>query len=226
MNDRVEMYFSFRSPYSWLGFLRLNRAIPDLGVEVDFTPVFPNPKGPEPQVTADPRRRHYLIEDVERITAAYGLEVKWPGKVDTDWARPHLAAICAEDLGRGREFIEAGFRARFQQGLDLGADETLAGVSTEAGLDPEALMAACEAPEYRDRLQVGFARAEQNRLFGVPFCTFRGRKFWGNDRLEWLIREIDHGRGCRVPDLTKDPFVSPCRSPLGDSSPTPKGALR
>jgi 2-hydroxychromene-2-carboxylate isomerase len=218
MNDRVEMYFSFRSPYSWLGFFRFDRAMRGLAVGVDFTPVFPDPKGPEPQVTADQRRLHYLIADVGRITDAYGLSVKWPGKIDTDWVRPHSAAICAGDLGRGREFIGAAFRARFQQGLDLGADETLAHVAKEAGLDPDALLPACEAPEYGEKLRAGFARAEQDRVFGVPFCVFRGQKFWGNDRLEWLIREIHQALGRPVPDLTTDPFVAPCHSPLGDPS--------
>ena len=27
-------------------------------------------------------------------------------------------------------------------------------------------------------------------VFGFPFFLFRGQRFWGNDRIEWLVRAI------------------------------------
>ena len=27
-------------------------------------------------------------------------------------------------------------------------------------------------------------------MFGVPLFVYRGEPFWGNDRIEWLVRAI------------------------------------
>jgi 2-hydroxychromene-2-carboxylate isomerase len=155
------------------------------------------------------------MEDVERIAAAYGLAVRWPGKIDTDWMRPHAACLHAGDAGLLEPFVAAGFRARFQRGLDLGQDEVLEQLAEEAGLEPRALVAACDAPELHARIRAGLARFAQRKLFGVPFFVFQGRRFWGNDRLEWLLRDVCRELGEPVPDLASDPFARPCPAPLG-----------
>jgi hypothetical protein len=32
--------------------------------------------------------------------------------------------------------------------------------------------------------------AETDGVFGFPFFVYAGQKFWGNDRVEWLVRAI------------------------------------
>jgi len=43
-------------------------------------------------------------------------------------------------------------------------------------------------------------RAQQDRLFGVPFFVYRGEKFWGNDRIEWLRSAIETETAALVAD--------------------------
>ncbi len=35
----------------------------------------------------------------------------------------------------------------------------------------------------------------EDGLFGVPTFVYRGETFWGNDRIEWLIRAVRRGAG-------------------------------
>ncbi len=46
-------------------------------------------------------------------------------------------------------------------------------------------------------------------VFGVPFFVYKDSIYWGNDRLEWLLREINDNFGTLLPDLTVDPFRRP-----------------
>lgn len=205
----VEMFFSFRSPYAWLGFERLWRVSGELAIDVRYIPVFPPPGSGEPRITADPRQRRYMTEDVERIARAYGYTLRWPGKMDADWMRSHAAAALALREGRGPEFISAAFRARFERGEDLGDDGVLAAAGEEAGLDGAEVVAAADDPKLHEVVQLGFMRAGEAEIVGVPFFVLQGQRYWGNDRLEWLLRAVRQARGEPVPDLKADPLSPP-----------------
>ena len=212
MSSSVTLFYSFRSPYSWLGFHRARRVLPALDVELRSVPVFP-PPGLVTASTSTPRRLAYTLEDSARVARAYGLIVRWPEEMDTDWVRPHASAYWAAAAGRGDAFIAAAFAARFERGLDLGSATVLQGLARDIDLDGEACVAAADDPERHRQVWQGMAEAQATGIFGVPTFDFEGQTFWGNDRLEWLIRAIEQSRGRAVPDLVAHPLAAPCDAP-------------
>ena len=94
------------------------------------------------------------------------------------------------EAGRGAEFVFAAHVARFERGEDLGAAPALAAVAREVGLDPDACVAAADDPARHAQVWQGMAEAQATGIFGVPTFVLDGELFWGNDRLEWLIRRI------------------------------------
>jgi 2-hydroxychromene-2-carboxylate isomerase len=209
MTPLVTLYYSFRSPYSWFGFHRARRALPACGAELRSVPVFP-PPGMVTASTSTPRRLAYTREDCERIAAAYGLRVRWPEALDTDWVRPHACAYWAADAGLEEAFIAAAFAARFERGLDLGAAPVLEGIAREIGLDGDACVAAADDPARHGQVWQGMAQAQGSGIFGVPTFVYEGKLFWGNDRLEWVLRAIAESRGDPVADLAAQPLAAPC----------------
>jgi 2-hydroxychromene-2-carboxylate isomerase len=206
--DAIRFYFSFRSPYSWLAFHRIDRALEGLPVEVRRIPVYPPPQF-DNDPAASPVKLHYVLTDVERIAGAYGLSVRWPTVRDTRWLLPHAAYLCAEDLGKGAAFARAVFAARFLEGQDVGDPGTLARLAGACGLDGEALLRAAGDPALEGRVAEGIFEGVREGLFGVPFFVYRDQAFWGNDRLEWLVRAVRLDAGLPVPDLHADPIANP-----------------
>jgi len=206
--ESVELYFSFRSPYSWLVFHRLEAAFRDLPVALTFVPAYPAGDFPN-DPAALPAKLAYLIADVGRIAEAYGLSPRWPGKIDTDWPRPHAAFLGADDRGRGLAFARAAFAARFERGLDLAADSTLEGVARACGEDPQRVVRDADDPALCERTRASLARRRESGVFGVPTFVYREQKFWGNDRLEWLVRAIRRDAGLPVPDLRAAALATP-----------------
>jgi len=207
--ETVRFYFSFRSPYAWLAFHRIEDALAGLPVVVDYIPTFPPQDFPgDPR--KNPAKSKYVDADVARFAKAYGLKVAYPEPFDTDWIRPHAAYVVAADGGRGRAFALAAFALRFCEGRDIGTDEAIADAARGAGLEVAAATAAAADPAFHGRVLEGMKRAQQDRLFGVPFFVYRGEKFWGNDRIEWLRRVIESDMGKPVADLKSNPLASPC----------------
>ena len=74
------------------------------------------------------------------------MEARLPDHVDTEWMPSHAAFYYAQEQGKGLEYTKTAFACRFQRDLSLGEDEVLGGIAEEVGLDPLALLAACNRP--------------------------------------------------------------------------------
>jgi len=208
MLEKLEFYFSFRSPYSWLALYRINLIKDELPVEIKMIPVFPA-KDKNDVMLSNREKVKYITKDIARITTAYGLEIKWPDPFDTDWLITHTAYIYAEEQGKGLPFCLALYQARFLQGKDIGDENILRELATANGLDAQALIDAPGNRQYKKKLLGGMSNAKHAGVFGVPFFVYKDSAYWGNDRLEWLVREINRDSGTGIPDLSTDPFKRP-----------------
>ena len=206
--DSVQFYFSFRSPYSWLGLHRIEHALAGLPVRLITIPCFPPPGSMDEDATTRAENR-YIVEDVARFTRAYGLDLRWPEPFDTHWIRPHAAYLWAQDQGSGRDFALRAYAVRFSEGRDLGTDAVLADIAARCALDSSQLVQAADNPALQERVWQGMAEGGRLGLFGVPFFIYRDEHYWGNDRIEWLIRAIHERLGRSLPDLRADPMARP-----------------
>ena len=208
MTDKLQFYFSFRSPYSWLAMYRINLIRENLPVEFKLIPVFP-PKDKEKFMLSDKNKVRYIANDVNRIAAAYGLPMKWPKPFDSDWIAIHSAFIYAMEQGEQFSFCLAIYQARFTEGKDVGNEMVMREISITCGLDADKLIEAQTKREYKRTLLQGMASAKEEGVFGVPYFVYKNSIYWGNDRLEWLIREINLDVGIDVVDISSDPFKRP-----------------
>lgn len=195
--EPLRFYFSFRSPYSWLAYERVPEAFQDLPVELQYIPVFPPPNF-QNDPAAVPNKLKYMQRDVARFAEAYGLKASWPKTRDCEWQKPHAAYLYARDQSAelGYAFGRAVFRARFSEGGDLGDSAVYARIAEQLGLDPKATVAALDDVALQTRVVEGMIQgATEDSIFGVPLFVYRGEPFWGNDRIDWVVRAIQHAHG-------------------------------
>ena len=208
--NQLSFYFSFRSPYAWLAFYRLSKIALILPVPIDYIPLFP-PKPVTDDSIGNPNKSAYVTEDINRFANAYKLDLQWPKPFDTDWKRPHASFLYALDQGRAIEFGLAAFMARFSAGKDIGQDDTLAGVAEQCGLQPDSIIQSADDSFFQRRVMKGAIRGQREGIFGVPFFIYCESRYWGNDRLEWLLRDIITQSGIEVNTLSDAVFDSPLK---------------
>ena len=197
----VRFYFSFRSPFAWLAFLQAPRALESLPVDLERIPLFPPPDYPNDPAAVPAKLEYIAQHDLPRLARAYGLEVAPLASMDIDWMRPHAMWIYADQHEAGDAFGQELFSARFSRSQDLADERVLAAAARAAGLDPEKALAAGQDPTYHAHVGKGIAKALEDGVFGVPFFTYQGERFWGHDRLGWLVRSICEDAGLELPPL-------------------------
>jgi len=192
MADAVRFYFAYNSPYSFLANTRIERMLAPLGATIEYKPVYqPRNAAAADEYMKSPKFR-YVFEDVVRFADAYGLRLR-PGPF-TDTRRACLGFLHADGRGRGKAYHDRVYDARFLEEADIGQDATLARIAEQAGLDRAQFLAALDDPATAAALEKSNRDAEADGAFGFPFFVWSGKHFWGNDRLEWLVRAMEQAR--------------------------------
>lgn len=212
MTLSVDLFFSFRSPYSYLATSRLRALTERYELEIVVRPVLPLAvRDPTFFSRVNPLWPRYVFLDTTRIAERHGIDYRWPNPdpvvYDPELRRaadhqPYIhrltrLGVCAQERGRGLplicEFghtIWSGKVQRWHEG------DHLVRAVERAGLDPAELDRAIE--EESDRLD-SVIEENQRALeaaghWGVPTLVFRGEPFFGQDRIDLLAwRLAQHG---------------------------------
>ncbi len=201
----VDVFWSFRSPYSYLATPRLVRLAAEYEVEVSVRVVLPIAvRIPGFFTTVNPLWPPYLLRDTTRIAEYAGIPYAWPrpdpivqefssGKIAAEQPYIHRLArlgVAAAERGRALPFV-AEVSAVIWGGKVIGWHEGphLAEAAARAGLDLKELETAIAAdPARHDRVVAENQHAlEAAGHWGVPTMVFEGEPFFGQDRLDLLV---------------------------------------
>ncbi|MFB8237901.1 2-hydroxychromene-2-carboxylate isomerase [Kitasatospora purpeofusca] len=195
-------YFSFGSAYSWMAYRDLTARYPDVAEAIEWRPFWePDDAHHDdlessgvrlPYVELSREKFLYVLQDVRRLAVERDLRMVWPVDRSPNWEVSHLAYLVAADHGRGRQFVDATYRARWQEGLDISSPEVVAGIGAGIGLDPALLGTAWQDPEVRARGLEALDASYRDGVFGVPYFIDGYQRFWGVDRLPGFVSEVRH----------------------------------
>jgi 2-hydroxychromene-2-carboxylate isomerase len=185
---RVEFYFSFRSPYSYLagprGFALADRH----DVEVDFRGVVPMAMRGQ---SVPMSKRLHTLRDVRREAERLGMPFgRIHDPLGDGATRCLLISEHAKDAGREREFVLTASRAIWAEAVDVATDAGLRVVCERAGLDWDACRAALADPALAARVEANTAAVAGLGHWGVPLFVLDGEVFWGQDRIEDVERML------------------------------------
>ncbi len=222
---KPRVYFSFRSPFSWMALRRLSERVGDLDDAFELVPFF-EPDAASAQQLADrggsflytpmSKAKHlYILNDTKRLATRLGYQLVWPVDVDPWWELPHLAWIRARREGTQRTLYEAVTRARWERGEDICDHDRLGAVLSDAGLDPGPLLAAPADPTIREEGVEALLKVYRDDVFGVPYFRSGPHKFWGLDRVDDFVEFLEDRPG----------GLGSLGTGLDQGSPVPQAAL-
>ncbi len=205
MSWSIDLYWSFRSPYSYLTTERLVRLASEHGLEIRVRPVYPLAiRNPEFFEDVNPLWRSYLRRDVPRVADYYGIDFGWPrpdpivqdletNRISED--QPYiyrLVRLGAEAAlqGRGLPFIDEVSKIIWDGRVEGWNEGThLAEAASRAGLDLTAMDRAIAADfdKYDRYIEQNQKALEAAGHWGVPTMVFEDEPFFGQDRIELLV---------------------------------------
>jgi len=201
----IDLFWSFRSPYSYLATPRLVEMTREYDLDVKVRPVYPLAvRSGEFFSQVNPLWVGYLMRDTMRLAEMLGLPYRWPRpdpvKVDPTTRagvadQPYIHRLtrlgcAAAEAGRGLPFLKEVSHTIWSGTVD-GWNEGphLADAAARAGLDLAALDAkiGTDPEKYEAIIQANQAAHQAAGHWGVPTMAFEGEPFFGQDRLDVLL---------------------------------------
>jgi len=196
---RPRLFFSFRSPFSWLLVHQLRRRLPEGWRDVTFIPYWEpdaateralGERGARIQYAPMSRAKHlYILQDTKRLAARQGLRIAWPVDRRPWWEPSHLGWLMARRLGREAQFYDQVSAARWERGEDISDPAVVRDVAGRAGLDGELIAGAVDDPAIRAEGVQCLVDAYEDDIFGVPYLRLGWHRFWGLDRLDDFLAQ-------------------------------------
>ncbi len=206
----VDVYWSFRSPYSYLatpGMLKLRE---DYEVEVNLRVVYPIAVR-APELLFNPQnanRTRYILVDWVRRAEFLGMPHEWPSPdpVVQDMStmtiaeeQPYIYRLCAlgveaQRQGRGIDFAARVAAMLFGGTKDWHLGDHLAGAAERCGLDLASMESAIAGGDHLPEVDANQSALDALGGWGVPSFVFKDELFFGQDRIDTLRWRLDqHG---------------------------------
>jgi len=204
----VDVYFSFRSPYSYLatpGMLEIKK---NYSVNLNLRPILPVAiRTPETLFSpANMPRARYIQLDWPRRARFLGMSDKWPSpdpivqdmktlKVAEEQPyiyRLSFLGVAAQAKGRGPEFAYEISHLLFGGTKNWHQGDHVKQATARAGLDLAELETAIASGEQIKEIEQNQKFLDDAGHWGVPTFVINGEPFFGQDRIETLCWHMDN----------------------------------
>ncbi|MFA6236181.1 MAG: 2-hydroxychromene-2-carboxylate isomerase [Bacteriovorax sp.] len=181
----IDFYFDFLSPYSYVAWTWVREQKYKFNYIPVSVPSIISHLGTLGPAQIVPKR-NYLFKDLLRYTRLNNIPFTTPMQLPFNSLYALRLALPEVSGSSQKEVIDAIFRAGWEFGQDIGSDDVLKNILTEAGLPAEEFFAKMESKESRVQLKSNIGQAIGRNLFGVPSFLVDEEIFWGNDSIKYL----------------------------------------
>ena len=205
--QQLDVYWSFRSPYSYLATPGLLEMRDTYQVEVNLRVVLPIAVR-APELLFNPQnasRTRYILNDWWRRAEYLGMPHAWPAPdpIVQDMAtmeiaedQPYIYRLSSLGVEAQRQGKGIDFAARVSSLIWGGTEnwhegDHLSRAAASVDLDLQQMDRAIEDGDHLQEIESNQAALEAAGGWGVPSMVFEGELFFGQDRLDTLCWRLD-----------------------------------
>lgn len=188
---RVEFFFDFGSPASYLAWTQMPRIARETGAELVLRPmllggVFKATGNASP--VSVPAKGRWMMGDLARWAQRWGVPFAFNPAfpINTLTLMRGAVGLQLREPARLAAYGDAVFNALWRDRRNLGDATVVAQVLAEAGFDAAAFEAMVADPAVKAALIANTEEAVARGVFGAPSCFVGEQLFFGQDRLDFV----------------------------------------
>ena len=200
MPRQVDYYFSFQSPWAYVGHGPFSDLVSTYGLKVNHKPVVLvdlfSETGGLPLMKRHPVRQRYRLVELQRWRDKRGLKfhlhpANWP--FNARLADGVVIAAIEAGLDHDR-YLRRAFAGVWEDQLNLADPAMIAKLADESGLPGKQLVERSGSEDISAAYEQNRQDALASDVFGSPVYVLDGEVFWGQDRIELLGDALKSGR--------------------------------
>ena len=192
MTKPSDFYFDFISPYSFLAHKEIRKIENKEGCKIRYIPILlgglHNLHGIKAPAFIPAKAKH-MIKDCKLIAEKNEIKFKFNSYFPIRSLNLMRGVLVAEEDNIKNYYIDNIFNTIWQDGLNMNDEIIIQKVLKNLNANPKTFALRSTSSLIKDSLRKKTTEAYEKGIFGAPTFVVNDKIFWGQDRLEFALKE-------------------------------------
>jgi 2-hydroxychromene-2-carboxylate isomerase len=187
-----DFFFDFISPYSYLAHKQIRKLEKENNIKINYKPILLGGLHKLAGVTAAafiPSKTKYIIRDCKMIAEKHNIKFKFNTNFPINSLALMRGIFIAQNKKKLDQYIDFFFDAYWEDGLNLNSDKILNSILTNLNINFNEFQLIITDQKIKNKLTAQTNEAYNKGVFGAPSFIINNKLFWGQDRLEFVLKE-------------------------------------
>ena len=191
MNNYIDFYFDIISPYAYIAYKKILKR---KNILLNYKPIFlgglHNLAGIEAPAF-NKYKMNNMKNDCDLVALKNNIEFKWNSKFPINSLNLMRGYLCVNE-DKQDQYLNCFFDAYWKDNQDLSNSKNIDNLLNNLKIDSHRFYQFIKEQTIKDKLIKLTTEAFQKKVFGAPTFIVNNKIFWGQDRLEYALEELDN----------------------------------
>ncbi len=187
-----DFYFDFVSPYSFLAHKEIRKIENKAKIKIRYKPILlgglHNLHGIKAPAFIPAKAKH-MIRDCKLIAEKNSVRFKFNSYFPIRSLNLMRGVLVAEEDNIKNYYIDNIFNTIWQDGLNMNDEIIIQKILKNLNVNPNTFSLRSTSSSIKDSLRKKTTEAYDKGIFGAPTFVSNNKIFWGQDRIEFALRE-------------------------------------
>ena len=190
MSNHIDFYFDIISPYAYIAYKKILR---HENIIFNYKPIFlggiHNLAGIEAPAFNKFKMRN-MVNDCNLVSQKHNIKFKWNSNFPINSLNIMRGYLCINE-DKKNDYLNAFFDAYWKDNQDLSKVENFTKLLSKIKIDSEEFFKSIKEQPIKNKLIKLTSEAFEKEVFGAPTFIVNNKIFWGQDRLEYALDELN-----------------------------------
>ena len=192
MIKSFDFFFDFISPYSYLAHKQIRNIEYQYKIEINYMPILLGGLLNLVEIKAPafiPSKAKFMIKDCKLFAEKLNIKFKFNSYFPIQSLNLMRGVLIARKENKTSLYIDKFFDACWKDGLNLNDQKIVDKILEDLNFNIENFKLEISEQEIKDELKKRTKDAFLKGVFGAPSFIINNKMFWGQDRLEFVLKE-------------------------------------
>jgi len=194
MIKSFDFYFDFISPYSFLAHKKIRKIEQKNSIKINYKPVLLGGLHNLHGIKAPafiPAKAKFMVRDCKLIAEKNNIKFKFNSYFPIKSLNLMRGVLVAEEDNYKSFYIDSIFDLIWQHGLNMNDENIIQKVLKNLNINPKTFLLRSASSSIKESLRKKTNEAYEKGIFGAPSFISNNKVFWGQDRIEFVLDEIN-----------------------------------
>ena len=192
MIKSFDFFFDFISPYSYLAHKQIRNIEYQYKIEINYMPILLGGLLNLVEIKAPasiPSKAKFMIKDCKLFAEKLNIKFKFNSYFPIQSLNLMRGVLIARKENKTSLYIDKFFDACWKDGLNLNDQKIVDKILEDLNFNLETFKLKISEQKIKDELKKRTKDAYLKGVFGAPSFIINNKMFWGQDRLEFVLKE-------------------------------------